>query len=149
MEGMKMIMGTGSGTYEAGSLSRSFDAAVRAGDRDALTLALAESEAGANFAAVALAGSMIRYVDRRSRLVLLYGGVGRHLRLAELGDWLTHWAMDLFQAPVSPDSVTPRAAHLQEHLASLADTLPEARAMLAAAGALVDASAPTSVPEAA
>lgn len=142
MEGVKMIK-VGLISFPAGNLSRGFDGPVRGGDREAIALAIGSILAAGDGTSrterdviIALAGAMIRYVDRRSRLVLLYGGIGRHLRLASLADYLTDWAFDLYKAPVNYQANAVRLQSLCRYLDSMSTVIPELAVLRSAAGAV-------------
>lgn len=132
-------------SFPAGNLSRSFDRPLRTGDREMVAAALRSGLATCDGAAwaerdviVGLAGAMIRYVDRRSRLVLLYGGVGRHLRLVSLADFLTDWAFALYKAPINHRENTERVKALSLHLNAMSVRIPELTLLRAAVSALDD-----------
>lgn len=132
-------------SLSAGDLSRGFDRRLRTGDRATVAAELRAALCGTDGSAaeereviIALAGSMIRYVDRRSRLVLLYGGVGRHLQLVSMADYLTDWAFELFKAGVDYGSNATRVEELCRHLGTTSSVMPELSVLRAAAGAMND-----------
>lgn len=148
MEGMKFILGPGAVSIEAGRLSRRLDRLVRDCDQDGITAALVAAVSGRDgvtvrHAVLALAGSMIRYADRRANLVLLYGGVGKHLRLAAAADHLTDWAMELYTSAASTRRDAESVAELTDQLWELPGTGREMGALRTAASAMAEFAVPS------
>lgn len=85
-------------------------------------------------AAGALVWAMIRHLDRRANIVLLYGQISRHLQLEAVSEWLTAWVIELVEAPLDPAADSMRTAELQLHLAL--SGVPEAARLNVAAAAL-------------
>ena len=124
-------------------LTRDLEHCTRSGTADgvllelntaAAGLALTEPALARRLVSGALAWAMIRSLDRRANIVLLYGQISRHLQLEAFSEWLTDWVVEMVGSPLDPAADSMRTSELYLHLTL--SGLPEATRLTPAAAAL-------------